>query len=131
MSGSSAQHTKALLSNRSYDALKKSTTVILPAIGALYFALAQIWQLPKPEEVVGSIAAVNVFLGVLMGVSTKSYNKSDTKKYAGVIEVSSPPDGSKKVFSLNLNEDPEDIEFMDEVTFRVDTDTIGNSIIKP
>ena len=133
MSDSSSQPVKAttpLLSNRIYDVLKHSATVILPAVGALYFALAQIWHLPRPDEVVGSIAAANVFLGVLVGVSTKSYNKSDTK-YAGVIEVSGPLDGSKKVFSLNLNEDPESIERMNEVTFRVDTDTGSNPIIKP
>lgn len=129
MSGSSPLHAKALLSNSSYDALKKSTTVALPALGALYFALAQIWHLPKPEEVVGSIAAVNVFLGVLMGVSTKSYNKSDAR-YSGVIEVSSPPDGAKKLFSLNLAAEPEDLEKMDEVTFRVNTGTGPNPIIK-
>lgn len=128
MSGSSPQHAKALLSNKSYDALKKSTTVILPAAGALYFALAQIWHLPNAEEVVGSIAAVNTFLGVMLGVSTNSYNKK--ARYSGTIEVSSPPDGSKKVFSLNLDEEPEALERMDEVTFKVDS-TGSTPIIKP
>lgn len=127
MSESSPQHAKALLSNTSYDALKKSATIILPAAAALYLALAQLWSLPKPEEVAGTIAAVNTFLGVVLGVSSRTYNK--TGKYAGVIEVSSPPDGSKKTFLLNLNEDPDKIEYMNEVTFKVDTGS--NPIIKP
>lgn len=121
MSGSSPQHAKPLLSDSSYDVLKKSTTIVLPATAALYVALAQIWHLPKPEEVAGTIAAVNTFLGIVLGVSSRTYQKSGAK-YSGVIEVSSPPDGSKKIFSLNLATEPEDLERMDEVTFKVNTD---------
>lgn len=129
MSGSSPQHAKAMLSNGTYDVLKKSATVILPATGALYFALAQIWHLPKAEEVVGSIAAVNTFLGVLLGVSSKTYKQA---RYGGVIEVTSPPDGSKKTFLLNLAAEPDDLENMGEVTFRIDkTGTGENPIIRP
>ena len=117
---------KPMLGDRAYDMLKKSTTVVLPAVGALYFALAQIWHLPKAEEVIGSIAAVNTFLGVLLHASTKSYNSSDTK-YAGVIHVDETPD--KKVFSLQLHDEPEDIEKKDEVTFRVDSDTGSTPVV--
>jgi len=106
--------------------LKQSVTLILPAVGALYFALAQIWNLPKSEEVVGSIAALNTFLGVLLGVSTKSYNKSDAR-YAGAIVVEETDE--KKTFTLELNEDPEKIEKKDEVTFRVENDTGSNPIV--
>jgi len=115
-----------LLSDAKYNALKQSVTLILPAVGALYFALAQIWNLPKSEEVVGSIAALNTFLGVLLGVSTKSYNKSDAR-YAGAIVVEETDE--KKTFTLELNEDPEKIEKKDEVTFRVENDTGSNPIV--
>lgn len=119
---------KPMLGDRAYDMLKKTTTVVLPAVGALYFALAQIWHLPKAEEVVGSIAAVNTFLGVLLHASTKSYNQSDTK-YAGVIQVNDSAE--KKVFSIELNDEPESIEKKDEVTFKVNSDTGTTPVVQP
>jgi imidazoleglycerol phosphate synthase glutamine amidotransferase subunit HisH len=116
------------LGDNAYNALKKSTTVILPAVGALYFALAQLWHLPKPEEVIGTVAAVNTFLGVVLHASTSSYNKSDTK-YAGVIQVEETPE--KKVFSINLNGEPEDLEKRNEVTFKVNSDTGSTPVVQP
>ena len=64
------------LSNTTYDILKWIATLLLPALGTLYFALAGIWGLPYGEEIVGSITAVDTFLGVLLGISTAQYNKS-------------------------------------------------------
>ena len=34
-----------------------------------------IWGLPYAEEVVGTIMAIDAFLGILLGVSTVSYKK--------------------------------------------------------
>lgn len=116
MSGQSTN--KPLLSDGSYNFLKKSATVLLPAAGALYFALAQIWGLPRAEEVVGSIAALNTFVGVFLGVSTRSYNKSDAK-YVGEINVENLDDGGRKVFSLAFPGDPENLEHMSEATFKI------------
>jgi imidazoleglycerol phosphate synthase glutamine amidotransferase subunit HisH len=50
--------------------------VVLPAVGTLYFTLAGIWSLGSGEEVVGTIMAVDLFLGVLLGISQASYNKT-------------------------------------------------------
>jgi hypothetical protein len=63
------------LSNKTYDTLKWIAQYFLPAVGALYFALAGIWGFPYGEEVVGTCSAVDVFLGVLLGISTANYNK--------------------------------------------------------
>lgn len=63
------------LSNRTYDILKWITQLLLPALGTLYFALAGIWGFPYGEEVVGTLVAVDTFLGVCLGISTKQYNK--------------------------------------------------------
>ena len=63
------------MSNKLYDALKWVAMVLLPALGTLYFALAGIWDLPMGEQVVGTITAVDTFLGVLLGISTAQYNK--------------------------------------------------------
>ena len=64
-----------MLSNKAYDTLKWIAMYLLPALGTLYFALAGIWHFPYGEEVVGTITAVDTFLGVLLGISTAQYNK--------------------------------------------------------
>lgn len=69
-----------VFSNRGYDIVKFVAQILLPAIGTLYFALAGIWGLPKSEEVVGTICAIDVFLGAVLGISTSQYNKK-TGKY--------------------------------------------------
>lgn len=63
------------LTNKTYDTLKWVAQYLLPAVGTLYFALAGIWNLPYGEEVVGTVTAVDAFLGVLLGISTANYNK--------------------------------------------------------
>lgn len=63
------------MANKTYDVLKYIAQIVLPAIGTLYFALARIWALPYAEEIVGTISAVDVFLGAILGISTANYNK--------------------------------------------------------
>lgn len=65
------------MSNKIYDILKFIAQVVLPAIGTLYFALAGIWGFPYGEEIVGTITAVDTFLGVILGISTINYNKKN------------------------------------------------------
>lgn len=64
------------MSNRAYDVLKFIAQILLPALGTLYFALAGIWGFPYGEQVVGTITAVDTFLGALLGISTVSYRRS-------------------------------------------------------
>lgn len=65
------------LSNTTYDILKWIATLLLPALGTLYFALASIWGFPYGEQIVGTITAVDTFLGVILGISTSLYKKMD------------------------------------------------------
>ena len=66
---------KFRLSNEVYDILKFVAQIVLPALGTLYFALAGIWNWPYGEQIVGTITAVDAFLGALLGISTVAYNK--------------------------------------------------------
>lgn len=68
------------MSNRLYDALKWIAQILLPAIGTLYFALAQIWGFPYAEQIVGTITAIDAFLGTLLGISTYMYKKNIGKE---------------------------------------------------
>ena len=63
------------MSNKIYDILKWIAMYFLPALGTLYFALASIWGLPYGEQIVGTITAIDTFLGVILGISSAKYNK--------------------------------------------------------
>jgi len=63
------------MDNKVYDVLKYIAQIVLPAIATFYFALSQIWGLPYGEEIVGTISAIDVLLGALLGISTMQYNK--------------------------------------------------------
>ena len=63
------------LSNETYDSLKWIAQYLLPALGTLYFALAGIWNFPYGEQIVGTITAVDTFLGVILGISSAQYRK--------------------------------------------------------
>lgn len=59
-----------------YDILKAIAMIVLPALGTLYFALAGIWGWPYAEQIVGTITAIDTFLGVILGISTIQYKKT-------------------------------------------------------
>lgn len=63
------------MSNKVYDVLKFIAQIVLPAIGTLYFALAGIWNLPYGEQIVGTITAIDTFLGALLGLSSMNYKE--------------------------------------------------------
>lgn len=64
------------MSNKTYDILKYIALIGLPAIGTLYAALADIWGLPYATQVVGTITAIDTFLGVTLGISNAQYKKN-------------------------------------------------------
>lgn len=65
------------MGNKTYDILKFVAQILLPAGGTLYFAIAKIWGLPYGTEIVGTITAVDTFLGALLGISTANYNQDN------------------------------------------------------
>lgn len=64
-----------IMPSKVYDILKWIAQILLPALGTLYFALANIWGLPCAEQVVGTITALDTFLGIILGLSAARYNK--------------------------------------------------------
>lgn len=65
------------MTNKVYDVLKFIAQIFLPALGTLYFALAAIWHLPYGEEVVGTITALDAFLGAILGISSEVYKQEE------------------------------------------------------
>lgn len=109
-----------LLSNHSYDKIKWLTTIVLPGLAALYLGLSQIWDFPKTEEIAATITAVSTFLGILLGVSSKNYNNSESR-YDGNLTVVQTPEGEGPDFVLALNSEDavNAIPQKNEVTFKV------------
>lgn len=84
------------LNDSTYNILKWVAQIVLPALGTLYFALSSIWGLPYGEQVVGTITAIDAFLGALLGVSTAKYEGD------GVLHIdTSAPD--KDAYNLALD----------------------------
>lgn len=63
------------MSNKTYDILKAICQLWLPALGTLYFALCGIWGFPYGEQIVGTITAIDTFLGVVLKISSDNYYK--------------------------------------------------------
>jgi hypothetical protein len=93
------------LSNKTYDVLKKVVTLVLPALATLYAALAAVWELPNPQAVLATFAAVATFGGVLLHVSTTSWDNS-TGKYDGeLITTGRDPDTGLPNLQLKITSD--------------------------
>ena len=75
-----------VLNDKWYGILKWIALIFLPALGTLYFALAKIWGFPYATEIVGTISAIDAFLGALIGISTANYYKENAEE---------PPDDAK------------------------------------
>lgn len=68
-----------MFTNKTYDILKAIALIWLPAIGTLYFALSGIWGFPYAEQVVGTITAVDTFIGAVIGISASRYNDAESE----------------------------------------------------
>ena len=68
------------LKNSTYDLLKYLTIIVLPAIGALYTGLSQIWQLPYAAEIPATITVICTFLGAILCISTAQYNQGEREE---------------------------------------------------
>ena len=63
------------LPDRVYDVIKWIVVIVLPAIGACYTGLSQIWTLPYAAEIPATITVICTFLGAVLYISTAQYNK--------------------------------------------------------
>lgn len=69
------------MNDKLYDILKQLAQLWLPALATLYAALAGIWGFPYGDQIVGTIVAINTFIGAGLGLSSNAFKKEN------VIEV--------------------------------------------
>ena len=106
---------KLLFNKGVYEFLKKLVQIILPALSVLYFTVAQMWDLPNPAAVMGTIGALATFLGVCLGISTKEYDRTDAK-YDGAVAIESGEDSSTMRLT---NVDPAALASKNEILLKV------------
>jgi hypothetical protein len=92
---------KLTLSNKAYNILKPVALIWLPAIGVLYVALAALWGLPKPTEVVATITAVDLFLGTVLGISTRNFKNSEGDKDGVLVVNQTDPEKDNYSFEVD------------------------------
>lgn len=108
-----------MFTNDTYDKLKWVAQFLLPGIGTLWFTISSIWGLPYGEQVLGTITAVDLFLGGLLGLSSKNYNGDGVM----IVDTSNP---EKDIYRMELNDPLEDLANKDSVTFKVNTQSMGD-----
>ncbi len=67
------------MSNKTYDILKFIALKVLPALATLIIALTMIWSIPYGEAIAATITAIDTFLGAILGLSSKEYQKTQEK----------------------------------------------------
>ena len=108
------------LSNKTYDTLKWVAQILLPALGALYFALSDLWNLPKVTEVVGTIVAVDTFLGVLLGITAAGYKKLNDPHAGFLQQTGVDPHTGMPDLGLTLTKTPSELLGKKTITLHVD-----------
>lgn len=103
-----------MITGKLYDYLKWLAQVLLPAFGALYVALAALWHFPAPQEVAGTVLAVDAFLGVILGISQVAYANATTGGTLNVLETD-----TSIGYDLELDGHPEELKDKKEVRFKV------------
>lgn len=93
-----------LLSNKVYDALKWITLILLPAIGVFYLAMANTWALPYGTEIVSSLAALDLFLAALLGISTNKFNVENPMYRLNLVKLGGDSESTSWILPTNMYE---------------------------
>lgn len=119
--GDAPPQANTLLSNNVYDKLKQVAQIWLPALAVFYITVAPFWGLPKQEEVAGTIMALDLLLGAMLGVVSRMYANSDAR-FDGQIVVSPGgiSDEGLETTDLNIRLDPSAVSNKNEIVVKVD-----------
>lgn len=92
-----------------YDVLKYVAMIVLPGLAGFVITFFNIWEISYANQIAASITAINAFLGVLLGLSTRTYN-NDQANFDGYLTMTgSDPDTGIPNLGLIVTRDPSDI----------------------
>lgn len=66
-----------ILPDKIYNILKWLCLIFAPALITLISTLFALYHIEGAEIVCGTIAAISTFVGALIGISTKAYNRKN------------------------------------------------------
>jgi hypothetical protein len=111
-----------VLSDKTYNNAKFFVQIVLPALAVLYASLSEFWGFPRVQEVVGTIGALALFLGIILRVSSASYSNVTSGPAvgtpAGTFVVTEDVEGNKSV-KLEFTRDPAEIIDGDNIVFNL------------
>lgn len=98
------------MSESQYKIWFPTSQVLLPAIGTLYFLISLQYDLPNEVNVLGGLMVLKLI--------TATYFWSKNRKSDGKIIITQDKRGVK-TFSLELYKDPDELENMRRVSFKI------------
>lgn len=101
-----------MFDSKTYDILKWIAQFVLPALGTLYFTISSIWGLPYGEQILGTITAIDLFLGAVLGLSSSKYEGDGTM----IVDTSNP---DRDIYRMELSNPVETLSEKDSVVFKV------------
>lgn len=107
MTEATGSEAKAFFKPKMYDKLKFVAQILLPALATLWFSIGSIWNFEHTTEVVGTITAVDLFLGVILQLSSNAYYKSGAN-FDGELKMVPKEDGDEKLV-FDVQTDPETV----------------------
>ena len=113
------------ITNKSYDIIKWIVVIVIPAVITLYSTLGSIWEFPYVQEITGTLAAIDVFLGVIMKISSASYNK----EYDGILHVDTVNDEATDKYLFEVN-DLDQLANKDKITLKIDAVSEADSPVE-
>lgn len=102
------------ITNKVYDVIKWIVVIVIPAIITLYSSLSSIWGFPYAQQIVATMAAIEVFLGVIMKVSTYNYNK----ECDGILHIDTVSDDETDKYLFEVD-DLENLNNRDHITLKI------------
>lgn len=109
------------LSNKLYDRLRFVVQILIPALIVFYTAIAGIWGLGYATQVGGTLGAIAVFLGAILGLSRKNYTPG-VDSYDGTLVINDT-DPNKDNFTLFVDTPIEAIKEKTVLTLEIKKDS--------
>ena len=64
------------MTDKTFNIIRFLSEVLISAIGAFYYAIADIWGLPYGSQIVATCAAISTFLGIFTQIKRSNWNKA-------------------------------------------------------
>lgn len=119
------------LSDVRYDQLNWVAKVALPALATFYVAVGALWGFPKVEEVVGTITAIDLFLGALLVKASSDYKKNNEPHAGFLTQKGVNPETTMPVLGLTIQKAPSELLENETVTFKVEQPPVGVEYEEP